>query len=157
VHYSTDYVFDGTKSTPYGEDDAPNPLSIYGRTKGEGEVAVGTLCPRHLILRSSWVFGTHGTNFLKTMLRLASERDAVRVVSDQTGTPTAARLIARVTTPVLETLTDGTADHPTAARRPANCRLDSGRPRRTVGVDRPHWTVGVDDLLDALGNATHVG
>lgn len=104
VHYSTDYVFDGESATAYDEEDETNPLSVYGRSKREGERAVRAACRRHLILRTSWVFGVHGSNFLKTMLRLASERDVVRVVSDQAGTPTAARLIADATGTALTSL-----------------------------------------------------
>ncbi len=104
VHYSTDYVFDGLKNTPYDESDVPNPLSVYGRSKLSGERAVAEACARHLILRTSWVVGAHGANFLKTILRLAAERDSLRVVADQHGAPTAAALIADVTARALETL-----------------------------------------------------
>jgi dTDP-4-dehydrorhamnose reductase len=97
VHYSTDYVFDGRKPEPYDESDTPNPLSVYGRSKLEGERRVASACRRHLILRTSWVLGAHGENFLKTILRLAAEREALRVVSDQRGAPTSAALIAEAT------------------------------------------------------------
>lgn len=97
VHYSTDYVFDGSKDGAYGEDDAPNPLSVYGRSKLEGEQAIRASGCRHLIFRTSWVFGSHGANFARTMLRLAAERDALRVIADQVGAPTGAALIADVT------------------------------------------------------------
>ncbi|MEI6717488.1 MAG: dTDP-4-dehydrorhamnose reductase, partial [Betaproteobacteria bacterium] len=88
VHYSTDYVFDGAGDKPWAEDDAPNPLSAYGQSKWLGECAVRQHCRKHLILRTSWVVGAHGNNFLKTMLRLAAERDSLRVVADQIGVPT---------------------------------------------------------------------
>jgi dTDP-4-dehydrorhamnose reductase len=100
VHYSTDYVFDGHKTTPYIEKDTPNPLSTYGRTKFEGEQTV-RVCQRHLTLRTSWVIGVHGHNFIKTILRLASERDALRVVNDQYGAPTSAALLSKVTAGIL--------------------------------------------------------
>ncbi|OHX11638.1 dTDP-4-dehydrorhamnose reductase [Chromobacterium sphagni] len=97
IHYSTDYVFSGDKAGPYGEEDAVDPQSVYGASKCAGERAVRSGCPHHLILRTSWVFGVHGGNFLKTMLRLAQERDALNVVGDQVGAPTSAALIADVT------------------------------------------------------------
>jgi dTDP-4-dehydrorhamnose reductase len=97
VHYSTDYVFDGAKITPYVEDDSAEPLSVYGRSKLGGEALLRRVHDRHLIFRTSWVYSARGTNFLKTMLRLAAERDRIRVVSDQVGAPTSADLIADVT------------------------------------------------------------
>lgn len=97
VHYSTDYVFDGNSPLPYRETDAVSPQSVYGHTKLEGELALAQACPRHLILRTSWVVGAHGGNFAKTMLRLAAERDALSVVADQWGAPTSAALLADLT------------------------------------------------------------
>lgn len=97
VHYSTDYVFDGSKDGAYVEDDATNPLSVYGRTKCAGEEAIRAVLPRHLILRTSWVFAAKGGNFAKTMLRLAKEREQLNVVADQYGAPTSAELIADAT------------------------------------------------------------
>ena len=101
VHYSTDYVFDGSKHGAYTEQDVPNPQSVYGRTKAEGEQAVIAACPRHLVLRTSWVVGAHGGNFAKTILRLAADRESLNVVSDQVGAPTSAALIADVTAQLL--------------------------------------------------------
>ncbi|AXK39022.1 dTDP-4-dehydrorhamnose reductase [Crenobacter cavernae] len=101
VHYSTDYVFDGTQNGAYGEDDAANPQSVYGRSKWEGEQAIRAATAHHLILRTSWVFGAHGNNFLKTILRLAKERSTLSVVADQVGAPTPAALIADVTAQLL--------------------------------------------------------
>lgn len=97
VHYSTDYVFDGSGSTARDEAAAPNPLSVYGRSKRDGEQAIQASGCRHLILRSSWIYAARGGNFARTMLRLAGERDELRVVDDQIGAPTGADLLADVT------------------------------------------------------------
>ncbi|MCL2021246.1 MAG: dTDP-4-dehydrorhamnose reductase [Betaproteobacteria bacterium] len=101
IHYSTDYVFDGTSTCPYREDDPTNPLNVYGQSKLAGEVALRDSGALHLIFRTSWVFGAHSGNFLKTMLRLASERETLSVVSDQIGAPTSAAWLAEVTAHVL--------------------------------------------------------
>ncbi|PAY99934.1 MAG: dTDP-4-dehydrorhamnose reductase [Spartobacteria bacterium AMD-G4] len=93
-HYSTDYVFDGTKPSAYREEDATNPLGVYGKTKLVGEKALAASGAAHLIFRTSWVFGAHGKNFIKTILRLASSRDELRIVADQFGAPTGAALLA---------------------------------------------------------------
>jgi dTDP-4-dehydrorhamnose reductase len=97
VHYSTDYVFNGTKEGAYVEEDVADPQSVYGRTKHEGELALAQANPRHLILRTSWVVGAHGGNFAKTMLRLAADRERLTVVADQFGAPTSAALLADLT------------------------------------------------------------
>jgi dTDP-4-dehydrorhamnose reductase len=97
VHYSTEYVFDGAKSGPYIETDAVNPLNVYGRTKLDGERAVAAAGGDWLVFRTSWVYGPRGRNFMRTMLRLAAQRDALSVVSDQIGAPTSARAIAQWT------------------------------------------------------------
>lgn len=113
IHYSTDYVFDGSKSGPYTEDDAPNPVSVYGRSKLVGEEAVRAAGIPHLVLRTSWVYGMRGKNFLLTMLRLARERDELRIVDDQHGAPTWCRTIA-----------DTTAHIVTRLSRPNNGSID---------------------------------
>jgi dTDP-4-dehydrorhamnose reductase len=97
VHYSTDYVFDGSKQEPWTEDDAPAPLSVYGASKLAGEQAIQNSRARHLIFRTSWVYGPHGKNFLLTMLRLAAERDSLSIVDDQIGAPTTSIALARAT------------------------------------------------------------
>lgn len=97
VHYSTDYVFDGLNQGAYAEEDLPNPQSVYGRTKRDGEIALQQSQARHLIFRTSWVVGAHGNNFAKTILRLALEREQLNVVADQHGAPTSAALLADVT------------------------------------------------------------
>ncbi|MGI9217292.1 MAG: dTDP-4-dehydrorhamnose reductase [Hydrogenophaga sp.] len=97
VHYSTDYVFDGSGSTPWVESAPTGPLNVYGQTKLDGERAIAAACPRHLILRTSWVYAARCGNFAKTMLRLAAERERLTVIDDQYGAPTGAELIADVT------------------------------------------------------------
>ena len=96
IHVSTDYVFDGDGDRPYRESDPTHPVSVYGKTKLAGELAVSSLCPKHWILRTSWLFSELGDNFVTTMLRLANERDRIRVVADQRGRPTYAGDLARV-------------------------------------------------------------
>jgi dTDP-4-dehydrorhamnose reductase len=109
VHFSTDYVFDGTRNAPYTETDSIAPLSVYGRSKAAGEQAIIESGCRHLIFRTSWVYSTRGNNFAKTMLRLAAERDLLRVVDDQVGAPTSAALIADVTAHAIRDVLAGRA------------------------------------------------
>ena len=196
VHYSTDYVFDGTKEGAYYEADPANPQSVYGRTKRDGELALANTNPRHLILRTSWVVGAHGGNFAKTMLKLAAERESLSVVADQWGAPSSAALLADIAAQLIRQWQRGgeadfpygtyhcvasgeanwcdharlvigeaiksakpirvrpeaikaitTADYPTPARHPANSRLDTGKFRRTFGLEPPHWQAGLDHIL----------
>jgi dTDP-4-dehydrorhamnose reductase len=104
VHYSTDYVFDGTKNAPYLETDSPCPLNMYGKSKLAGDQAIQASGCNYLIFRTSWVYGRYGQNFLLTMQRLAKEREELRIVADQIGAPTWSRLIADMTTQVLSQL-----------------------------------------------------
>ena len=104
VHYSTEYVYDGTLGRPYTEDDAPNPLNVYGRTKLAGDRAIQATGCAHLILRTSWVYGARGRNFVLTILKLAREKSRLPVVDDQTGSPTWARKLAEATASLLSRL-----------------------------------------------------
>jgi len=106
VHYSTDYVFDGTKNAPYLEDDPPHPLSVYGRTKLAGEQAIRSSGVSHLIFRTAWVYAAQGRNFLLTVLRLAAQRDELRIVRDQYGAPTRNGEIAAATIAALAKITE---------------------------------------------------
>jgi len=103
IHFSTDYVFDGLKKEPYLETDKVNPQSVYGQTKCKGEDGV-RICKKHIILRTSWVFSSHGQNFLKTILKLIQEKNSINVVSDQIGTPTSSEAIAYVTDHIVKTI-----------------------------------------------------
>ncbi len=200
IHYSTDYVFDGAKPGAYVETDKPNPLSVYGRTKLRGEEAIQQSGCRRLVFRTSWVYAARGSNFARTIVRLAGERDILDVVADQVGAPTSAELIAdttalclhRVTrdkmfgeqavgayhlTPAGETswhgfaryLLDGlrslgvelrlrpenvhpitTAEYRSAAKRPANSRLDTRKLTNTFGVYLPPWQFHVQRLVSEL-------
>lgn len=103
IHFSTDYVFDGAKHTPYTESDIAHPVNTYGQSKLAGEQAVRNGCPQHLILRTSWVFSAVGTNFVRSILRAAAEQETLRVIADQHGKPTAADELARLTLTFLST------------------------------------------------------
>lgn len=157
VHYSTDYVFDGRKSVPYKESDATGPASVYGSTKLDGERAVAAAGGPHLIFRTGWVYGLRGKNFLRTMLRLARERDELRVVDDQHGAPTWSRMLAEATAGVLAAVrsVDGFSIdpgrwgvyHATAAGETTWCRFaaaileaDPGRHEQRCGAPSPITT-----------------
>ena len=199
VHYSTDYVFDGTKQSAYTEEDPTNPQSVYGLTKRDGEVALRASGAKYLIFRTSWVVGAHGYNFAKTILRLGADRESLNVVADQHGAPTSAALLADVTAQLVrqrqregddsfpfglyhlvaggETtwyecarlvvsearaagralkLTPDTirpipsSEYSTAAKRPANSRMDTSRLRKTFGVELPVWHSGVRQVLQQI-------
>ena len=111
VHYSTDYVFDGSKPGPWSETDKPNPLSVYGASKLAGEEAIQQAGGKYLIFRTSWVYGPHGRNFLLTMLRMARERDELRIVDDQFGAPTSSIELADATRAVVSGVLDGRFGH----------------------------------------------
>ena len=114
VHYSTDYVFDGEKRTPYTEDDTPNPINVYGRTKWNGEQALRDVGERSVVLRTSWVYSNRRSNFVRTMLGLADEHDSLTVVDDQIGVPTWAGWLAEATAAIGERLL--TADDASSLR-----------------------------------------
>lgn len=199
IHYSTDYVFDGSGFAPWLEADATGPLGVYGATKLAGEKAIQESGCNYLIFRTSWVYGARGNNFAKTMLRLAAERESLTVINDQVGAPTGADLLADVTAHAIhsvqskselgglyhlsaggETSWHGYAcfviDHalkigcklktlpnsidpvlsnvfPTAARRPKNSRLDTGKLQANFDITLPHWQTGVTRMLtEALEN-----
>jgi dTDP-4-dehydrorhamnose reductase len=193
IHLSTDYVFDGRKPGPYREDDPASPLNAYGRSKLAGEEAVRDACPTAVVLRTSWVYGPAGRNFLRTMLDIATTREVVRVVDDQHGAPTAAADLAGAilataaaadpgraglyhltasgeTTwhgfaasifagwrerghPVPRLMPISSADYPTAARRPANSRLDCSRIAATFGIRLPPWQASLAACLDEIAGA----
>jgi dTDP-4-dehydrorhamnose reductase len=110
VHYSTDYVFDGSLNSPYEETDPTNPINVYGKTKLAGEQAIRDSCVHHLIFRTAWLYSTRGKNFLLTILRLATEREELRIVNDQIGAPTWSREIASATAEVLRNFFDRTGN-----------------------------------------------
>jgi dTDP-4-dehydrorhamnose reductase len=197
IHYSTDYVFDGCGSEARDEAAPTAPLSVYGASKLAGEEQIRASGCRHLIFRTSWVYGLHGQNFARTILRLAATRSELRVIDDQVGAPTGAELIADVTALALHRLSSAPAlrglfnlvargevswfgytrfligeasqrgvplmakseavqpipatAYPTAARRPANSRLNPNRLESVLGLRMPPWQDGVNRLLDEAG------
>lgn len=112
IHYSSDYVFDGEKLGAYQETDQPNPISIYGLTKLNGDLAIQNECKRHIILRTSWVYGVHGNNFLKKILDLASERIELKIVADQFGAPTSVSLLSDLTAHIIRSESNSPKDFP---------------------------------------------
>lgn len=150
VHYSTDYVFDGSKQVSWVEDDAVNPLNEYGRTKLAGERNIAEVGGRYLIFRTSWVYSPHGNNFLKTMLRLGREREQLRVVNDQIGAPTTAAALARATREVIDSgFMDGDSGvyHMTCAGQTSWCGFAQEIFRRAQAPEGKSWPVvtGIPD------------
>lgn len=196
VHYSTDYVFDGSGDKPWLETDPTGPLNIYGKTKLAGEDAIRASGCQHLIFRTSWVYAARGGNFAKIMLRLAQERDCLTIIDDQIGAPTGADLLADVSAHAIRTalrhpqlsglyhlVASGqtswhgyasfvidfarqagiaikvapdaiqpvpTSAFPTAAKRPLNSRLDTGKLTNTFGLNLPHWQSGITRMLTEI-------
>src|SRR5579871_5131275 len=126
VHYSTDYVFDGRKGTPYLETDLANPVSVYGETKLAGEEAIRQSGCAHLIFRTAWVYATRGRNFLLTILRLATQREELRIVSDQRGAPTLSSEIARATSQIIEKISRGEGGSSSGAAAGGTYHLTAG-------------------------------
>jgi len=150
VHYSTDYVFDGSKPEPWLENDAVNPLNAYGRTKLAGEQKIAQTGGRYLIFRTSWVYSPHGANFLKTMLRLGRERDQLRIVNDQIGAPTTAAALARATRAVIDSGvqdSDSGIYHMTCAGETSWCGFAQEIFRRAPAPEGKNWPVvtGIPD------------
>jgi dTDP-4-dehydrorhamnose reductase len=195
IHLSTDYVFDGSKAEPYVETDPIAPIGAYGCSKAAGEAAVREAMPQHIIIRTSWVYGVFGANFLKTMLGLAARQDELRIVADQRGCPTSSAELAGAIVAIAPRLAaregvwgtyhfagDGvttwhgfasrvvaaqapltgrsprvtpiaTAERPTAARRPVNSALDSGKFARVFGIRARPWGEEVDRVTRTLVSA----
>ncbi len=150
VHYSTDYVFDGSKKGPWEEDDPVNPLNTYGRTKLAGELEIAEAGGRHLIFRTSWVYSPHGTNFLRTMLRLGNEREQLRVVNNQVGAPTSAAALARATRSVIDRGVDDMycgIYHMTCAGQTSWCGFAREIFRRAPAPEGKKWpeVIGIRD------------
>jgi dTDP-4-dehydrorhamnose reductase len=152
VHLSTDYVFDGCKSEPYCEEDAVAPLNVYGCSKEAGERAVRAAAPRHIILRTAWVYGAHGTNFVRTMLRLGAERPVLRVVADQHGCPTAAIDIAAALILIARQIERGGTEWGTFHFASAGSTSWHGFAEEIVGLAREFgaWPSGSSPLVEPI-------
>ena len=147
IHFSTDYVFDGTKRAPYVENDPVNPLSAYGRTKLEGERAVAASGCRYLVLRTSWVYGPRGKNFMLTMLRLAATRTELRVVDDQHGAPTSSRCLARL----VRELLDRNGDMDEIARAEVDQVAESSGLYHATAAGETTWFGFAQAIFDEVG------
>jgi dTDP-4-dehydrorhamnose reductase len=146
VHFSTDYVYDGSKSVPYEEDDPPNPLSYYGKTKLAGDLAIQNSGVPHLIIRTAWVYGTRGKNFLLTILRLATQREKIRIVKDQTGAPTWSREIASATTRIIKQVCGGES--------PIASLSSLGGIYHLTSAGATNWSEFAQAILDLAGQAS---
>lgn len=147
VHYSTDYVFDGSKKSPYEESDTPNPINVYGKTKLGGELAIQASGVLHLIIRTEWVYATQGRNFLLTILRLATQKQELRIVADQIGSPTTSREIAAATVKVISRITE---------REEGVRSLDTiGGIYNMTAEGETSWYEFAKAILDEASDATH--
>jgi dTDP-4-dehydrorhamnose reductase len=157
VHLSTDYVFDGEKGEPYDEDDKVNPLNVYGASKEAGESAVRAATPRHIILRTAWVYGAYGTNFLKTILRLGAERPILRVVADQLGCPTAAADIAAALVAIARQIDRGTMPWGTFHFTAAGTTSWAGFAEEIIGLAHTlgAWSGGPGPRVEAIITAEY--
>ena len=148
IHYSTDYVFDGRQPAPYREDDPPCPLNVYGASKLAGEKALAAACREHLILRTSWVYGMRGSNFLLTMLRLSQQRDSLGIVADQIGAPTWSRTIADRTAALVARYVVRAADR-TVLRCPAG-------PLNLAAAGQTSWAGFAREIFRLAGRGARV-
>ena len=176
IQISTDYVFNGTKHTPYVETDTPSPDSVYGSTKLAGELGVTKFCKKSMIIRTAWLYSTFGNNFVKTMIRLGKEKPELGVIFDQIGTPTyadkgvvpgvyhfsnegviswydftkAIHRIAGISTCHVRPL--HTAEYPTPANRPHYSELDKTKIKQTYGIEVPYWEESLSECIAKLSN-----
>ena len=157
VHLSTDYVFDGRKGEPYCEEDKVNPLNVYGASKEAGERAVRAAAPHHIILRTSWVYGVNGANFLKTILRLGAEQPILRVVADQRGCPTAAADIAAALIAIARQIGRGTTQWGTFHFTAAGSTSWHGFAEEIVGLARTFgaWPSGPRPRVEPIATAEY--
>jgi dTDP-4-dehydrorhamnose reductase len=148
IHYSTDYVFDGIKTSPYNENDPANPVNVYGRTKLEGEDAIRSIGIPHLILRTSWVYATRGKNFLLTILRLATQREELQIVSDQVGAPTWSRAVAEATATIIRAADEG-------GSKMLDFSKISGMYHTTAG-GAANWCEFANAILEGVGGTSNL-